>query len=43
MDERKFWELHGIDPCAIALNLWEVSGDLEAGEKIIAEARMAVR
>lgn len=34
-DERAFWDAHGIDPCAVALSLWDVSGDIDAGTQII--------
>lgn len=37
-DEREFWERHGIDPLRIARDLWAISGDYEAGLKIIREA-----
>jgi hypothetical protein len=37
-DEREFWERHGIDPLPIARALWTVSGDYEAGMKIVLEA-----
>ena len=36
MNEMAFWRSHGIeDPFAIALELYQVSGDLTAGKKII--------
>lgn len=38
-NEREWWEQRGIDPCKVALALWEVSGDLDAGERIVNEAR----
>lgn len=39
MNEREFWESHGIDPLPIATALWAISGDYEAGLNIIREAR----
>lgn len=38
-NEREFWERHGIDPLPIARALYDVTGDYEAGLKIIREAR----
>jgi hypothetical protein len=38
-DERAFWREHGIDPIFTVLALWRVSGDHEAGCKILANAR----
>lgn len=38
-NEREFWERHGIDPLPIAQALYAISGDYEAGLKIIREAR----
>lgn len=38
-NERSFWERHEIDPLSIALKLWGVSGDYEAGMRIILEAK----
>lgn len=38
-DERGFWERNGIDPLPIARALWTISGDEEAGMKIVLEAR----
>lgn len=35
MNERKFWDNHGIDPLKIALALWKVSGDVARGDNII--------
>ena len=37
--ERKWWRSKGIDPLAVALALYEVSGDDEAGEEILRQAR----
>lgn len=38
-NELAFWRSYGIDPFELAIRLYEVSGDLEAGAKIIASAR----
>jgi len=38
-DERAFWKRQGIDPVFLALALWHVSGDYEAGCQIVAHAR----
>lgn len=38
-NERAWWEKHGIDPLQVAAALWMVSGDEEAGERIIHEFR----
>ena len=35
MGERRFWSLYKFDPILIALALYSVSGDHEAGEAII--------
>ena len=39
MNERKFWERHGIDPLRLADLLFVISGDLSRGETLILEAR----
>jgi hypothetical protein len=39
MGERKFWEDTGADPIFIAMALYRISGDNEAGEQIIREAQ----
>lgn len=39
MNEREFWERHEIDPLPIAQALYAISGNYEAGLKIIREAR----
>jgi hypothetical protein len=36
MEERAFWIRYGIDPIFVALALYSVSGDHEAGEQIVA-------
>jgi hypothetical protein len=33
--ERTFWTERRIDPLIVASKLWKVSGDVEAGERII--------
>lgn len=38
MNERAFWDARGIDPLDLAERLYAVSGDEEAGAKIIREA-----
>jgi len=39
MNEIAFWESHGVtDPFAIALALYQVSGDLKAGRRIIRDS-----
>lgn len=38
MNEMAFWKQHGIDPFAMALALYEVTGDIKAGRKIIRDA-----
>lgn len=35
MNEMEFWRQHGIDPFVLASRLYEVSGDVAAGEQII--------
>ena len=39
MNERDFWEAHGIDPVVVAQALWANSGDDEVGEQILSEYR----
>lgn len=39
MHEQDYWRQVGIDPLAVALQLWAHSGNDETGEKIIAQAR----
>lgn len=39
MGERNFWERHHVDPLKIATLLFEASGDIEKGEKIVRQAR----
>ena len=40
-NERAFWQGFGIDPVAIAAALWACSGDDEAGEAVVEQARKA--
>jgi hypothetical protein len=40
--ELTFWSFYRIDPVDQALRLWTVSGDLEAGERIVFRARQAI-
>lgn len=42
-NERAWWEARGIDPLALAERLYAVSGDLEAGRRIIMGAARASR
>lgn len=39
MSERDFWVSHGIDPLAVARDLYAHTGDREAAVRIIANAR----
>ena len=38
-NEMEFWRSHGIDPFEVAVRLYEVSGDVQAGIRIIREIR----
>lgn len=38
-NELLFWRSHGVDPFELAIKLYEVTGDIEAGKQIIASAR----
>ncbi len=40
--ELTFWAELGIDPLNVALRLWTVSGEIEAGERIVFRARQAI-
>jgi hypothetical protein len=40
--ELRFWSVLRIDPLNIALRLWTVSGDLEAGERTVFRARQHI-
>src|ERR1700719_876313 len=40
--ELRFWSVLRIDPLNVALRLWTVSGDLEAGERIVFRARQHI-
>lgn len=39
MNEREFWQAQRLDPIFYALALWNVTGDAEAAETIIRNAR----
>ena len=41
--EIKFWKRYGLDPLVIASRLWEVSGDIDAGMKVIRDARSVMK
>lgn len=38
-NELLFWRSHGIDPFELAIKLYEITGDIEAGKRVIAAAR----
>jgi hypothetical protein len=40
--ELSFWAAKRIDPLDVALRLWTVSGDVEAGERIVFRARQNI-
>jgi hypothetical protein len=40
--ELHFWAALRIDPLNVALRLWTVSADLEAGERIVFRARQRI-
>ncbi len=40
--ELTFWAHYGIDPLNVALALWTISGDTEAGERIVFRARQGI-
>lgn len=40
--ETAFWGRIGIDPLNVSLRLWTISGDVEAGIRIIERARQAI-
>src|SRR5207302_10418369 len=40
--ELTFWSVLRIDPLNVALRLWTVSGDLEAGDRVIFRARQQI-
>lgn len=42
-NEVEFWRQRGIDPFELAVRLYEITGDFEAGRKIIATARTEPR
>lgn len=39
MNEMEFWRSHDIDPFELAIRLYEVSGDVMAGTKILLQSR----
>ncbi|UXN66413.1 hypothetical protein N8E89_25120 (plasmid) [Phyllobacterium sp. A18/5-2] len=39
-DEELWWREKGIDPVLVAMALWRATGDEQAGESIIREARI---
>lgn len=39
MNEREYWASIGIDPIQVAIKLWGVSGDMDKGESIVANAK----
>ena len=40
--ELRFWSVLRIDPLSVALRLWTMSGDLEAGERTVFRARQHI-
>jgi hypothetical protein len=40
--ELRFWSILRIDPLSVALRLWTVSGNTEAGERIVFRARQQI-
>jgi hypothetical protein len=40
--ELRFWSVLRIDPLNVALRLWTVSGNIEAGERVIFRARQQI-
>ena len=40
--ELRFWSVLRIDPLSVALRLWTVSGDVEAGERTVFRARQRI-
>ena len=40
--ELRFWSVLRIDPLNVAFGLWTVSGDIEAGERIVFRARQHI-
>ena len=39
IDEKQFWDFGEKDPVFLCLALWRVSGDVEAGERIVRAAQ----
>ncbi|MGE3279941.1 MAG: hypothetical protein AB7H90_00965 [Alphaproteobacteria bacterium] len=42
LGELGFWTDLGIDPVSVALRLWTVTGDVEAGNRTVERARTAI-
>jgi hypothetical protein len=40
--EPRFWSALGVDPLDLALRLWTVSGDLDAGVRAVERARQSI-
>jgi hypothetical protein len=40
--ELRFWSTLRIDPLNVALRLWTVSGDINAGERVVFRARQRI-
>ena len=40
--ELTFWSRLSVDPLNVSLRLWTVSGDIEAGERIVFRARQRI-
>jgi hypothetical protein len=38
----RFWSGLGIDPLDLAARMWRVSGDVEAGERVVRNARLVI-
>src|SRR5262249_50693123 len=38
----RFWSALGINPLSLALRLWQISGDVAAGEQEVGRARLAI-
>ena len=38
----RFWSGLGIDPLSLAVRMWRVSGDVEAGERVVRRARLMI-
>ncbi len=40
--ELSFWAALGIDPLNVALRLWTISGNLDAGKRVVFRARQKI-